>query len=217
MNFQADCRNYINELTTPLNNEMSVVFATWSNQDNRVPSFQRSARCPVVSPECAADKKVAISDVSFLRSGSIQDPPAIRQALFVPVEVTTHDVDAQVSNLWVKGQDGTNMDPAVSGREITVYEDDRAYIWESSDDSSVANVYTHNMFGGNLNFTVDVSNMEASCAGGLALVNLNDTTCNESDVEDGNCTPTEVFSANKYGFAYGVGSCTFGTGQFGSD
>ena len=122
-----------------------------------------------------------------------------------------------MSNFWVKGQDGTARDPAVSsGSEITVYEDDRAYIWESNDDSSVANVYTHNMFGGNLNFTVDVSDMEASCAGGLALVNLDDTTCTESDVENGNCTPTEVFSANKYGFAYGVGSCTFGTEQFGS-
>jgi len=105
----------------------------------------------------------------------------------------------------------------VSGREITIYSDDRAYIWQSNDDSSVANVYKHNMIGGSLNFTVDVSDMEGRCAGGLALVNLNDTTCNESDVEDGNCTPTEIFNANKYGFGFGLGSDTYGTEDFASD
>ena len=90
-------------------------------------------------------------------------------------------------------------------------EDNRAYVWESPNDASLDNVYDNDkLLGGGLKFSVDVQHMGAKCAGGIALVNLDDQTCDESDVENGYCNPTKIFSANQFGYKFDFGGlCKF--------
>jgi hypothetical protein len=64
MELEADCRGYIEVLTTALAGNMAVSLSTWDNLDNREPSFPRSANCPAVSPSCEG-ASATFTDLSF--------------------------------------------------------------------------------------------------------------------------------------------------------
>lgn len=67
-------------------------------------------------------------------------------------------------------------------------------------DSTTANTYQHNLFGGTLSFDVDASAVGCGCYGGLALAPLDDIDCTVADVESGACSLIELFEANINGF-----------------
>ena len=98
MEFWADCRGYIELLTTPLNEDMSFTLSTWSNLDGREPSFPRSSNCPAVSPSCEG-AKVSFTDVVFNQDGSAFDPEPITTEF---LDLTVSE-SGSLSTKYVKG------------------------------------------------------------------------------------------------------------------
>ena len=208
MVLEADCRGYIEVLTTPVAGNMAISLSTWDNLDNREASFPRSDNCPAVSPSCDGASAI-FSDATFLLSGSNVEPPQ------PPVENVFQDlavsVDGTQTGAFVKGLD--ERDLSTAGNSVTIGHDNRAFVFATDDDSTVASTLKRDLYGGTLSWTMDVSNVQCRCAAGLYLVDLQDGVCDFSPVApdtEPSCTYVDLIRANINGFNSRFGDiCTW--------
>ena len=121
-----------------------------------------------------------------------QPEPATFEAFTASSDATSQ------TSFFAKGQDDRTL--TTSGSDITIGQDNRAFVYTVEDDSTVANAYRHGLYGGSLSFTVDASAVGCGCYGGVALANLDDATCTFADIESGACQLTELFETNINGF-----------------
>ena len=133
----------------------------------------------------------SIEDVSQYEENESQNTPAT----FEPFNAV---IDGSETTLHAKGQDGRTL--TTDGQsQLTIGYDNSALVWNVTDDSTVANAYSHNFFGGTLKLDADVSQVGCGCQSGISLVHLNDQSCTLADIELGTCSTIELFRANSNG------------------
>lgn len=116
---------------------------------------------------------------------------------------------------FVKGLD--NRDLSTSGTEITIGENNRAFITDYAYDNDVHWGYKHEYLGGSVEFDVDVSETSCACAAGVYLAQLNNEECSwnpmDADVTP-QCASIDLMEANNSGFNTQSSPCEFGTCEF---
>lgn len=93
-------------------------------------------------------------------------------------------------------------------------ENNRAFITDYPYDDNVFWAYKHTYLGGCVEFDVDVSEVDCSCAAGIYLAQLDTNECSwdpkEEDVTP-QCASIDVMEANMWGFNTQSSSCEFGS------
>jgi hypothetical protein len=150
-----------------------------------------------------SDASATFSNLSWTSNDAIDEdvtpPEPEPQPQPATFEAFTAVSDTTAQNIfYAKGQDDRTL--TTTGSEITIGEDNRAFVFQVDNDSTVMNTYKHNLYGGTLSFDVDASGVGCGCYGGLALAALDDNTCSIADIESGACALTELFEANINGF-----------------
>lgn len=111
--------------------------------------------------------------------------------------------------MYVKGID--NHELWVEENQVVLGENNRSWIHQmNSATSEQPSPYLHDYVAGTLAVTVDLSEVECSCATGLYMVDTSMPGC-DSDSIDGaeapQCSRIELMEANKYGFTTALSVC----------
>lgn len=92
-------------------------------------------------------------------------------------------------------------------------QNNRAWVRDHSDDSSLYWVYMHDYLGGTMEFDVDLSEVDCACASGLYLVEAHGENCYNKAKDgtvDPQCARVELMEANKHGFTAASYPCEGG-------
>lgn len=111
--------------------------------------------------------------------------------------------------MYVKGID--NHDLRVENNRIWLGDNNRSWIHEkNSTTTELPYPYYHDYMAGTLQVTVDLSEVECSCATGLYLVDTSMPGCDSNSIDGAEapqCSRIELMEANKYGFSTALSVC----------
>ena len=228
MVLEADCSGYLEALSNNIEGGMGLAFSSWDNRDYERADFECEGMCPEPAPTCN-NAMNQISNIRVEQWGYNEDRPDPNPepnpdptpdptpdpepvpADFQPFIGDTDYWGADYE-FYVKGLDGRRL--STSGREITMGDNNRAFVVDYPYDDRVYWSYWHNYLGGTVSFDVDVSDVECACAAGVFLVQLDDYDCSwdafESDTTP-QCSSMDLMEANIWGFAQASHPCEFGS------
>jgi hypothetical protein len=112
---------------------------------------------------------------------------------------------------WAYGLEGKEL---VGHQDsLTVGAENRAFLLDVEDTSSIHYAYYHDFLGGSMEYSVDLRDVECACAAGVYLVGTDYQECGWDSQEPGAtpaCPRVEVMEANKDAFKVATHPCLFG-------
>jgi hypothetical protein len=126
-------------------------------------------------------------------------------------ECVKSTTDAYEKELFLKGRDGKAL--CTDDSQITLGDDNRAFVLVEPNDSTSANALKKKYLGGTLTFDVNMSGVGCNCAAGVFLVALDDEQCmwdNYSSTNPPQCATFDVMEANNSGFNTASHPCANG-------
>jgi len=103
--------------------------------------------------------------------------------------------------MFVKGLDNRGL--TTNGTEVSMDQDNRAFVKDYPYDNDTYWAYQHDLIGGSVKFTVDVSNIPCGCAAGIFAVGLDNAGCSwnaKANDEIPACATVDIMTANTLGF-----------------
>ena len=135
MMLEADCRGYIETLSDELQGQMDILFSTWGNISEADASFPITDVCPNgAASTCGGSAKAMIADVKIRTSGSSETPPPPEVKAWNEVKT---EIDGSQVTSFVKGLESRDLSTVDSS--INIGHDNRAFIFNTDDDSTVEN------------------------------------------------------------------------------
>jgi len=114
--------------------------------------------------------------------------------------------------MFVKGLDNRGL--TTNGTEASMDIDNRAWVKDYAYDDDVYWAYQHDLIGGSLKYTIDVSKVPCGCAAGVFAVALDNGACSWNSKTPGTvpaCGTVDIMAANTIGFNVQSLPCISGT------
>ena len=181
---EADCGDYIAQLSGPIEGNMGYVVSAWDNTDGQNADFECEGACPAPAASCAGAVN-SVSDFKFWQYGYNEDQPEPTPEPDsdddednepTPTPPQPADFEGFVANsdqmggdweFYVKGLDGAEL--TTQGTQITIGENNRAFVTDYPYDSNVFWAYHHEYLGSSVDFDVNVADVPCACAAGVYL------------------------------------------------
>lgn len=186
ISIEAECPGYLDGLSSIIEGNMGIAFATWDNRNGSMADFEDSDMCDTAS-SCDNSLNV-ISDFNFVTSGYTEEIPEDdedesgdedgdeenEESVFVEFVAYSEDFEGD-AEFFLKGLDGQEL--TTDHRTITMGPKNRAFILDYPYDDEAYWAYENYFLGGTMTYDVNVADIACDSAAGVFLVQVDDEEC----------------------------------------